>query len=103
MRRLLERVGEPDQPRLAERTAGERHAVGGRPGVEPRRKWRRWQCGRWRHGWIRHEPGRHDDAGIAGARRDVRAAVRRKENRVDVVAGPGHAVGTVVDGVETAA
>ena len=56
-RRLLERVGKLDEPRLAAGHSGETHAEWGWLCVEAVRKGGR--------GWIRHQAKRHDDRGIS--------------------------------------
>src|SRR5688572_22052011 len=72
--RLLERVGERDQPRLAAGAAGEADAERRRPRVKAG-----WKRG---HRRVRHHRERHDHSGIAGPRRDGGAARARKQQRV---------------------
>src|SRR5206468_1072062 len=77
LRRLLEREGEADQPGLAERRSGERHAERRLFGDEAGRKGDR-EC-RW------EEPARHDHARVSSARRRVRSEVRGEEHRVELL------------------
>src|SRR5688572_20155917 len=86
--RLFERVGKPDQTRLAEGTPREGHT--GRERVVDRRR-------------RRYESARHGNTRIAGLRRRARAAVRREEQRIEIIGRALLAVGAVVDGIEGAA
>ena len=88
-RGLLERIGEPDQQRLAASGTDECHAKGGRSGIEVVRE--------GRAGVIRSKSEWDDDAWIAGSRGDVRAAVHREEQRVELVLVEGR-----VDATRTA-
>src|SRR5215471_18664053 len=82
MRGLLKRVRITDQLWLAERRSRERDTVRLELWDESRRE----RLSRWhrQRRVVGHEPTRNDDAWIAGARGNVRATVRREQDRVEV-------------------
>ena len=88
MRRLLERVRQSDQTRLAECASRKRHARGTRQGVEARRE---------RAVAVIEESAGHDDAGVAGLCWRASPAVTGEEQRVEIVSVARNPVGTVED------
>ena len=77
LRRLLERIRQLDQPRLAARRPRESDPERGGPRIEAG-----WEG---RAGFVRHETEGHDDDGNAGAGSQPCAPGARREDRIELV------------------